>query len=350
MKSRANAHTITPESMYDQDASKEVSAKLKCAACNRTSIFRVPWVLISPPGERPPSDGDGILFGRIFRCKGCGAVDNYVVPAMTLVTLTAEAIGSAEGHGSGRVQMGVCVLWDGTACRRPTQGLDHLRKLAGKSPTSAAAWQRLGNLCNRYELYKEAVEAWQKATELDENDFESVWSLADYYRFSHAADAPDKATHYLVEALRRLPRCEVPDEERRTDFGFSLAEMLLEFSDMIDAPAVLMAAWGDGKPATRAPTIHVSSADLGAIDNEDGLAMFLSRDDLVALTLGHEPPKDSPTQLELLIAAGGIDDAGKRPRGVPPVVATRTPTPEPNQPCPCGSGKKYKRCCWLSKR
>lgn len=23
-------------------------------------------------------------------------------------------------------------------------------------------------------------------------------------------------------------------------------------------------------------------------------------------------------------------------------------TPERNKPCPCGSGKKFKRCCWLA--
>jgi len=72
--------------------------------------------------------------------------------------------------------------------------------------------------------------------------------------------------------------------------------------------------------------------------------------------------RDAPMELPTLVARADVQESrgafsadalaagGAAPPATRPSVTPRTATGEKvgrNDPCPCGSGKKYKRCCYL---
>jgi hypothetical protein len=336
----------TPEDLFERGG-KPLHLDLRCTRCQKEAAFEVPWAMVSSQRERDAPDGwDGVVLARMFTCPACGAVDEYVLTAISHLKLTAEMLQGTAGLRSARVMRGEARLWDGTPLRRPAQGLAHLRALAERQPPDAQAWRRLGNFCERYGLPDEAERAWRRAVEHGPDEFEAAYSLAEYL-LRRAADAdPNEAVGYLFKALERFPRAQEFTGSRRRDFAEAMATLLFEVVDQTDLPMVLTAGWSSGVVRGQ-PVVNLSAVDLRALERRDGLGPFLARPEVILLRMTADLPEEGTTRLHDLLergADGALPDGALPPTLSTPAPIRVAPKPGRNEPCPCGSGKKYKKC------
>jgi hypothetical protein len=330
-------HLPTPEELTDS-STPALLLELRCNRCERTTGYETPYATIHPRPESLAEAWDGIVLGRVFECPACEQVDDYSVTARTRLELTARAIADAAGRGPGRVIVGECRLLDGTLVTRPSRALDHLRELAARHPEQAEGWRRLGNACERYGLFDRAEEAWRKAFDLDPDEFEAAFSLAERL----FDDSPERAFPFLRRAVECLPKATGLSSEQRDGFGQALARLIARTLECTDDSLALRAMW-QGPRVGNEVVAHVSSVDLSAVSDFGRLGSFMARSDVLGLALTSELPPDSPTQLECLLE--GTDDTSRPILYRLPPQVRQEPRVGRNDPCPCKSGKKYKKCC-----
>ncbi len=311
--------------------------ELRCARCRRTYSYDVGEVSCAPPKKRwLGRSSDGVTPMRVIVCKKCGAVDEYEVTARTHALLTAAMMPAAM---SGKmedlppwIRPGAIGLWDGTRVDRPSQGIRRLREQAVKRPDKVASWRRIGNFCRRVQEFDQAVEAYHKALEVDPDDIESIYGLAETFRL---ADRLADVMPLLERFLSLLPRAK-PDRDLKFEMTVDILALLRMELKRDRRPCSLLVAWGE-EESKREVTVTMSALDLREDWEGREIAQFLV-EDAVTASLSDEPVKDPPILLERRLR--------ERRRSRPPV-----PTSEQvsrNTPCPCGSGKKYKRCCGRS--
>ena len=323
-------------------AAESLSVEVRCNSCGRRQRHRVDHVMFAPPDpeQEPHDDWDGVVPSAILRCKGCGAEDDYEVTPLCRLALLTRVIGEQEPQPGtpGTVSMAAAGLWDGTIMRRPTQGLAHLRRLAESEPSSGEAWRRLGNLCERFDRTDEALEAWRKAVEVDEDETEAAYSLLAHY----FTEGPlDETLRWGQTTLERLGRNKLEPAMRRAAVA-CVVEVLAGVAARVSPPLALMAGWQDGRPVAGSVTVRVSSVDLRKIESWDRLTELLASDRLLTAALTDDLPDEDPTQLQALLSDG--------PRAMqlalePETYVHSRPKVGRNAPCPCGSGRKYKKCC-----
>ena len=341
----------TPEDLIGSTSDEPLVLELLCTPCGARAKLSVPWVSVNPKVMADPQrTWDGVSPARIFTCAKCGAVDQYELSSACRSRILGNALGRALGAPTDpRILIGVSVLWDGTEARRPTQALQHLRAVAERRPTSAEAWRRVGNACERYEQQQEALAAWRRAVEASPDEFEAALSLADAARHPTSQEEASEFLGNLQLAVARIPRATEYDAERRREFADAIAELLLILVEQCDFPVVLLASWRDGKAGTTVVMNH-ASVDLRALERRDTLGEFLARPELVSLDLTSERDGGEPTFLQKALEqphlgslfhtdANPLSDRSTRSQ---PVRAA--PRPGRNEPCTCGSGKKYKKC------
>lgn len=339
------ADVVAPEDMLGA-STEPLDIDVRCMRCSTEAAVRVSWAIIDPRVTRGVADGwDGVALSQIFTCTSCGTLDEYEVSDASYRRLTRE-MNSAVG-GS-RVIRGVTRLWDGTEARRPAAALAHLRALAATRPTSAEAWRRLGNFCERYELTDESMAAWRKAVEVGPEEFEAAYSLAAQLFADAVDEITADAVRFLRAALSRFAAISACRLERRPTFGEALAALLFELADASDVPIVLLASWASGS-SKGDPVVTMSSAELARVERRDTLGEFLARTDLLALDLVEESQSDELTNLEQLLDAEDDNERRAierylRAASEPLVPVRAAPRPGRNDPCPCGSGTKYKKC------
>ncbi|MFZ4580273.1 MAG: SEC-C metal-binding domain-containing protein [Myxococcota bacterium] len=329
---------FVPEDMVQAD-SQPVALQLRCCRCGRKQTERFLWVTVDPE----TADGaDGVTVSHIVTCKKCGAVDDYTVDPLVRIGLIGRAAFPGAG-APGSVFLARARLWDGSIRHRPTEILARLRELVQEQADRAEGHRRLGNACERFGKTDEAAQAWNRALELDPNDVEAAYSLAQHGW--HRERDSGRALQFIQVALQALPDARRANPELGR-FGPPLIETLEAALEYLDGDLALMAAWNSGMVRGQ-PVVSASSVDVRKIRDFKRLGTFIIRDDVIALALTNELPADEPTQLQLLL--DGQEDFVRREATAaarePMQPARGTRGPGRNEPCPCGSGRKYKRCC-----
>jgi hypothetical protein len=336
--------------------------ELRCNRCRRTYNYEVQQAFVHPDREHCEKDGwDGVVLSRIIVCKNCGAEDDYGLTTTGMAAVLGRlmlraAKGKPALDSDERVQAAVTNLWDGTAMRRPSQGLAHLRTLAEAAPDRAEPWRRLGNLARRYDRIEEAEAVLRKAMDLDDKEVDAPHVLADMMweqgRMAEALPA-------FLTAVERLGRSSLELAERAEVAGDAV-RFIQEIARDQGAPPALLVVWAAGK-SDGEPVVSMSHLELGRFRRWEELAGFFASGDVMGLEPTFERPSGSPSLLEARLAAAadrtvppalfstrsdGPADSNRRPGASrPPAPVARGPKPGRNDPCPCGSGKKYKRCC-----
>ena len=326
-----------PLSLPAPDA-KAIPVKLTCNKCAAPAELLVPWLVLDSRAE----GWDGVVLSRVLECA-CGAIDDYTLDAEVHLWITKTAARNAAARLDGRpydqrITVGGAVIHSRAgrqSYRRPSEALNLLRREADESP-GAESWRRLGNFLGKHARDDEAREAWRKASDADADEVLAPTCIADSH-FRHGETV--EGFGWLCQALERLPRAKITDDERSDTAGV-LVEMLVHVMATTNEPIALEAVWQDGEVGGEV-LVRCSGVDLRRVRDLDALGDFLARDGLVGLRLKSElPPDDEETQLEAILNRGAI------PLWTPPQPTVRaTPKVGRNEACPCGSGKKWKRCC-----
>jgi hypothetical protein len=325
---------------------------LRCTRCQRVDDHEIYQAFVHPNRERCLAEGwDGVVLGRIVRCKHCGAEDEYDLTTGAAATLEASLPaarrGSPEERLRRRVVIGEMRLWDGSVTRRPTAALRHLRALAEREPARSEGWRRLGHACNRYGLTDEAVEAWTRAL-ADKAELEACWSLTEHHQ---ANENVQQAFDFAAQTIARIRGGEVgqPSNTRGRAARTALAVIEATIPHMRQ-PLALMATWAH-EGIGEVLTLAVSSVDLRKVRRWDRLAELFASESFISAGLTPELPEERWTALARLLESDEPIDAAvvEGPSAPGPAVPARaTPKQGRNESCLCGSGKKHKKCCGLS--
>jgi len=335
----AGSRPIYPEAAIDRD-SPPLRLNLTCNACGTKRRENFDWACVSPDRD-PAGDWDRVVLSRVFVCKKCGTEDDYKLQTLELLGLRLRGI-AADGPISqdGRVIHALNYLWDGTAMRRPSQALDHLRKLTQRAPPCGEAFRRLGNALERFGKLPEAIAPWRRACEIDPEDVEAAYSLANAL-WRDPATAPE-GFGFLRTAFRNFPAAQRKNPDLRR-FAPGLAGLLETVVGETQEPFSLAAAWSGGQVRGQ-PVMNLSTVDVDDIEDFERLGEFMLSDQLISLDFVAELADDKPTRLQLLLSGQDSlqDDVPRMARPWPVRAPIRVGR---NDPCPCGSGKKYKKCC-----
>jgi hypothetical protein len=311
-----------------------LSLPLRCRRCHRVGEYEVKSATLDPKATKGPSEEwDGVVLGRIVRCKWCDAVDDYELSGMANLTLTSRLLpmltARQEGAPPGPVRMASLGLWDGTRVRRPSQALGHLQALAESKPTSGEAWRRLGNLREVYEQLEGAVAAWHEAIARDPTEAEACYSLAMYH---DTRREPDLAFSHVRELFARQAR-QQGSWPLRVDMLVEALEVALPHARTKGLPLGLRVTPPGAHEA--APTI-----DLRALRDVALVSVLFEQDQVPQTELTDQVVAGELGPLEALRALSSTAPTRQ-------VVPVRSGQPKVgrNDPCPCGSGKKFKKCC-----
>ena len=340
----------TPEEIFGSANGPLLKLELRCNACGHSETHEFEHAIVNPEPELSSNPAwDGVLLSRIVTCPSCVAIDDYMLASSSRLMLIAELRKMGRsGHAvqgavpGGRVMGGVSKLWDGTIAQRPSQALAHLRELAERLLTVGEAWRRLGNTEERFSRMDQAERAWRKAVEVDPQELEATYSLAEYLLRS---DRSREGFAFLSKGIALLPVTKALDVDTRLSIGLSLFRVLREVMRLTPGPFGLFAAWSGGE-VDGGLVLNVSSVDLRKVRDWDRLAKFLVGSEVVSAALTPELPTDEPTRLQEKLA-------GEVPRSLSGEGALAPGMPQSREerrraqsaPCSCGSGKKYKRCC-----
>jgi hypothetical protein len=343
---------MLPEDFFDTDASPPIIVRLSCNGCKNTFSRKFAWAMVSPDHAVRSADWDGILLSDVVTCPECGAVDAYAIAPESVFGLTARILGPPTDSGKpDRVALGASRLWDGTIVHRPTHALAHVRWLTETHPRSAQAFRCLGNACSRWRRMEEAVAAWRRSCELDTNEIDAAFQLANHLLVPVETHA--EGFFYLRRAIAAIPSAAkaatVPADIIRG--VFRLLSFVAQHSE---DDIALMAAWPSGEYRNE-PAITMSAVDLRKVHDFERLADLAAAGHFITLGLAPDlPDEDETTHLERLVANSPphepvpqrLEDVfrhtARHLRSSSTAPDRRTGR---NAPCPCGSGRKYKRCC-----
>jgi hypothetical protein len=342
---------MLPEEFFETDASPPLIVKLRCAACSRRFSRKFQWAMVSPDYAHGSADWDGILLSHVVNCSKCGAIDEYTVESESKVGLAARILMHTHRGKPDRVAMGVSQLWDGTIVHRPTQALAHLRLLTETHPQSAQAFRCLGNACSRWQRIDDALAAWRRACELDDNEIDAALNLANHFLGPH--ENPAEGFFYLRRAIAVIPAA-VRAGTVSGDVVRGVFRLLSSVLAHCDDDIALMAAWSSDEYRNE-PIVTMSAVDLRKVPDLERLADLAAAGHFIALGLTPDlPDEDETTNLERLLAnSRAYEIERRRSQDVIVHSARHLQSSSPaskrgagrNAPCTCGSGRKYKRCC-----
>lgn len=313
---------------------------LRCTKCQRVGEYDVRHAWIHPDMARCREEGwDGVALGRIVVCKYCGAEDAYELTANAQVLLMGSTLRLVdESDRPGPVSVGVLGMWDGSTCKRPSEAIRHLQELAERDPERGEGWRRLGNLCERYDRVDQAVAAWTRAAE-DENEMEACYSLAKHHvDLGHTHEAFTWAAK-TIERIRGGKDAQ-PAEIRRDAADLALGIVRLSLSRSRE-PLALRASWLGGAGDGGQVMLDVSVVDLRSLRRWDRLVDLFASDAFIGAQFTNELPEERSTLLGRMLESNAPIGALSAARG----PARAAPKTGRNDPCPCGSGKKFKKCC-----
>jgi hypothetical protein len=316
---------------------------LRCQGCTKIDKeFRVAWMMIDPDAK---DKFDAVVLGRVFRCKHCGAEDNYALePSSQMTIITGAMVGMTredEVRADSPVLFGVPRLKDGFTYHRPSEAIRHLRERTEKNPGNYEGWLRLGNFLSRHEQMEEAGAAFSKAESVGGARLDVLFNLM---RHHLETDRAGEAWACMCRAVESVP--ESP-QDVRDEVVPPLVHFLEAGMKTARRSVWLHAVWRGERAENGAPTMMMSGVDLRRLRRWDRLAEFLMEEKLSVLVLAEDGPPDHPTILEKRLEGNSVAgdpvvevcrmDADSQLKPVGKVAR--------NAPCPCASGLKFKRCC-----
>jgi hypothetical protein len=103
----------TPEDIVGECRSPQLKLSLRCVRCQTTSKEQFDWACVHPNLDACRVKGwDGISLSRVFRCRHCGAVDDYELAGYSYLKLTGGRIGFLSRTQGDRVLVAEPRLWD----------------------------------------------------------------------------------------------------------------------------------------------------------------------------------------------------------------------------------------------
>ena len=319
---------------------------LECIKCGTTGRYDVGRVAIDPYALKVEKRDlkDAVFFSAYFHCRHCGAPGPWELSTIAVVQLMALATMAMASSDDARIAFAKSSLFDGTSHQTSALGEEHLKRLIDENPTDYFLWSRLGNLLKYAEQKQKAVEAFEKAVELNPQDIESHHSLGDCY----LADAePERAAEHFHAALRFAR--DYPHRDRtellRGIVSASL-EKLFDLHHKSGGKIPLMPEFDP--PARERPdepvVVHLMEFDLARPEDWQRFAdTFLP--EFARGTEPAKPQRDARSIESRTSPAGRWDTLNVEPNSDTPAPIRRGSRVGRNDPCPCGSGKKFKRCC-----
>ena len=335
------------DAMIELAVEDALLVQVRCDACGRDQTVDGGTASVHPDRPHCEREGwDGVMFGRVIRCRHCGAEDRYAlttrgrlrIMAETMRTTAAKAKG-ADPSDVSRVRIGVPTVNGNVPIRRVSEALAYWRERIATKPGDASAWVRLGNVLKGGDEAG-AIAAYERAAALDEN----LDALGQWFDLASdgGAKVPDRAlTRRTVAALPRGN----DDPDFRGAVALGVAQVL-EAEVARGASLGLRARWVER--GGRASDAAVGEVDLRRVRNWDRLGAFLGAPTTVETQLIDGDACAPDTGLERLLASTAplAPRRGLAVGGSAPAVPVRAgPKVGRNDPCPCGSGKKFKKCC-----
>lgn len=232
------------------------------------------------------------LLRNIYTCPHCNAIDEYEV--------SPKSAGVAEKER--RYVRVNAFLHDGSRFERPSQALSHLRHLA-EQRDDADIWQRLGNACSVYGLESEARDAWRRALDRDQNDFEVICHLvASLWEDDSTDDDGAEVLEFLSRGV-----CLIPSLDRDRPDRLNVARWFLSYVAEVNwEGAALTATWRDPDHVIRrspdAVGVYMSSVRMDRIGSWEALARFLIEADIMAVGIHPDDDVETHTILERLVS------------------------------------------------
>ncbi|MFW5915125.1 MAG: hypothetical protein ACOCTQ_01495, partial [Planctomycetota bacterium] len=171
----------SPDEIEKLFQDQEVALKARCTECGRLYTYQFDRIYVDPDYmENNLSVDEALVPDRIITCKNCGARGKCEIPddqADRISMLMMRDI-DKDDWSERSIIPDLPHLHDGTRVRDPLQAIEKSREKARSNPESGEAWRRLGTLCESFHEEEEAEKAWRKAVEVDEDEVEAAYNLA----------------------------------------------------------------------------------------------------------------------------------------------------------------------------
>jgi tetratricopeptide (TPR) repeat protein len=255
---------------------------LNCLDCQSVVRRKVSVAYLDPCPQEIDPEWDGVFIPQLVRCDHCDAVDRYRVTPPSVAALRARA-----NSGSGRVLVRRIRVVDADGIRRPSEGIDRIRRAIDERPNDAVLWRRLGNLYNMLNDTTAAEESWSRALEVDKAEFPSALGLA---QLSASLGDGEHFTPRLIEALARirgLPASASPTGDSAEEMADVLLELLHTYVAQFPKTA-LQVVWAAPEALTttsKEAVITLSDIQLSRLGRWDRLCEFFASGLPMAATL-----------------------------------------------------------------
>ena len=281
------------------DSTESLDVGLACRECGASFEREVERIYIDPDALEDLDGRENLLesatVSQIVECEACGTRDDYELAGRETLQLVLFLLGALESddadlesHPVAPVQLR---LEDGTVFQRPTEGIEHLEEAIEAHPEEGRLHRRLGELYATFQEDERAVEAWQRALEVDDTELEAAHRLADH--FWYRGDF-DRATDTITEALSRVPETELSGDAGRRTVD-ALLEFLRDVLEIRERPLVLEATW---QPEDADNSSVSGALELDSFDRWSKLATSLRDQHVRQLSFHRDPPDEPTTRLE----------------------------------------------------
>ncbi|WP_431027769.1 tetratricopeptide repeat protein [Lysinibacillus sp. LZ02] len=151
---------------------------LQCKHCNQKGKYNVGtlYINIDEKNENTRKTAQKMQMTGYFRCKHCNTAGEWEDSSeLYMMGIAALLTPNLENNF---VQFGEMQLFDGTKPKYCTDGEEHLLNKIAAAPNNALLWNKLGNLYSIGARPELAMAAFEKSIEIDPNQTESHFSMA----------------------------------------------------------------------------------------------------------------------------------------------------------------------------
>lgn len=226
-----------------------VLLRVRCEGCGRDACHEVGAALFDPSEEVIDAETlhRGVYVPFVLVCPFCEAEDAYHLSVASAQEIATRAAASARLRRDFPVRVGKAGLADGTAIRRPSEGLKILRARA-EERGDGDAWRALGNFALRAGRADEALEAFERGAE-DPREVACALAVA-----AEALGREDGDPAPLVaRAVSRVPMAE---EKWRPQLCAEVAEAIRKLVPRVEGPVRLALVGQRGEATVDARAIR----------------------------------------------------------------------------------------------
>lgn len=324
---------------------------LICEHCGKKAKYSIANVVISNKFFESLMDDveeedlkieNNLLLLEYFFCKSCYSRGPFQLTDKTIAKIMSEVlyIPFQETIEESFILVGEVRLEDGTHFQTVAMAEEYLINLIKEDPKNEPLYIRLGNLYKSVDLIDKSLEQFHKALEIDENNLETLFLLADIYVKDKQIK---KGMSYYTRFLEKSPYEKSLDKIKHREFVeqaiTKVLNIRLDPKNKIDDDSPLFPIPSTDQIKRKSNTKKFRFEEIDLSKEKDWKLLINLYLPLTKQYSNIEKTFRYQAMMDDLIYE---DQFEPDPDEETIYAATKV---HRNDPCPCGSGLKYKKCC-----